>query len=300
VADYKAWKNKESVSFAPVEENYRVLVFSENSKKVKKHNSDPSRTYDMALNQFSGFSETEFEQIFLGSKPELATLPVSADVSNGQGRNLQVISAVATSIDWAAKGKITAIKNQGSCGSCWAFASTAVIEAMYKIKAKTYSLSEQELVDCSYVNSYNGCGGGWPSAAFDYVKLKKLSPTANYPYTATDKNCARVTPTPYTTYPITSYQYVSNNGNCANTKTFLSAQPIAVAVDASGWGSYSSGIFPCKTASINHGVLLVGYDSVGNWKIKNSWGTNWGEKGFIRISSGNGCAVCNYIWKVVV
>lgn len=155
-------------------------------------------------------------------------------------------------------------------------------------------------MDCSYGNTYNGCNGGWPTTAFTYIQGKKIFPTSKYPYKAIDQNCL-TKKIKGTKYPITSSTYVSNAGNCDNTKTQLANGPLTVAVDASGWGWYVSGIFTCTSSSINHAVLLVGYDLNGNWKIKNSWGTNWGESGYIWLSpSGTACAVCSYLWKVAV
>lgn len=152
-------------------------------------------------------------------------------------------------------------------------------------------------MDCSYADSYNGCNGGWPSTAFTYIKNKKIFPTSLYLYTALDQNCKAATIVG-TKYPIVSFTYVYNIvnsvGNCANTKTQLATGPLTVAVDASRWGSYGSGVFQCTTSSINHAVLLVGYDANGNWRIKNSWGTGWGESGYIRLASGNTCGLCQY------
>jgi C1A family cysteine protease len=105
-------------------------------------------------------------------------------------RNLQVIT-VPSSVDWTSV--ITPVKDQGNCGSCWAFATIAAIEAMYKkVKQVTYSFSEQELTDCVYGNSVNGCDGGWPTKAFRYVKNKQILTEASYPYTGKDQNCKKV------------------------------------------------------------------------------------------------------------
>lgn len=169
---------------------------------------------------------------------------------------------------------------------------------MYKkVKQVTYSFSEQELVDCVYGNSVNGCDGGWPTKAFRYVKNKQILTEASYPYTGKDQNCKKVRKTSNTNYPISTYRYLNFAGNCLKAQKKLAIQPLAIAVDASRWGSYSSGIFTCNSVAINHGVLLVGYDANGNWKIKNSWGTNWGENGYIRIGPGNSCSVCGDLWK---
>jgi C1A family cysteine protease len=97
-----------------------------------------------------------------------------------------------------------------------------------------------------------------------------------------------------------SHVYYSLQGDCETTKARLAEQPLAIAVDASDWSFYSSGVLSCTSTTINHGVLLVGYNELGNWHIKNSWGVNWGESGYIWLASGNSCAVCTNLWKVIV
>jgi cathepsin L len=124
VVDYEAWKAEQGMFFPTIEESYRILIFNDKAKIVQMHNADPSRTYDMAVNKFSAYSDSEFEDIFLQTRPEVSTSQ-EIETPQVQGRNLQ--GEVAPAIDWVTKGMITKIKNQGNCGSCWAFGTTAAL-----------------------------------------------------------------------------------------------------------------------------------------------------------------------------
>lgn len=189
-------------------------------------------------------------------------------------------------IDWVSKGGVSGVKNQGSCGSCWAFSATGVMESSAKIKGQVVSLSEQQLVDCSAAEGNHGCNGGWPSNALNYVKAHGISTESEYPYTATTSSCKKTGGN----FHITSF---SSAQGCNGLQNAISAKPISVTVDATNWSKYSSGVFSNCAASINHAVLLVGVVS-NNWKIKNSWGTSWGESGYIRLATGNTCGLCQY------
>jgi C1A family cysteine protease len=148
--------------------------------------------------------------------------------------------------------------------------------------------SEQELVDCSggeYGNQ--GCNGGWMDSAFDYIADNGIAQESDYPYVARDQACKK---TPRALNKIALY--VDTPG-CDNMVNALNRNPVSVAVDASNWSPYRGGVFSNCATNVNHGVLLVGV-SDSYWKIKNSWGTGWGESGFIRIARGNTCAICQY------
>lgn len=231
----------------------------------------------------------------------LTAIPNSkyASDGNGNGRNLQIVSAtvVATSLNWTAKGKVTPVKNQKQCGSCWAFSAIAALESSFFIsKGLNLTLSQQQLVDCSSSYGNYGCNGGWPASAFAYIKAGNITTNATYGYVAKTQTCLKTK----LTLPIYKLVSYSSFTGCTNLKTQVNIRPVSVAVDASYWSGYTSGIFACTTSAINHAVLLVGYQSTGVWIIKNSWGTGWGERGYIRIPAGNSCGVCNYPATVAV
>jgi len=152
---------------------------------------------------------------------------------------------------------------------------------------KSVSLSEQQLVDCSGPQGNHGCNGGWPSSALNYVKAYGIASESEYPYVAATRSCQKNGGS----FKISGYASASG---CTGLQNAIQSRPISVTVDATNWSSYKSGIFGNCASSINHAVLLVGVVG-GNWKIKNSWGTGWGESGFIRLNgSGSTCGVCSY------
>jgi cathepsin L len=190
-------------------------------------------------------------------------------------------------VDWTTKAGVTPVKNQGACGSCWAFSATGVMESWALVNKKgTFDLSEQQLMDCSGSFGNQGCNGGLPYLALQYVKVGGITIESSYPYTARQGKCQKNGGS----FTIPGIQQVKG---CTALATGIATRPISVTVDATNWSGYRTGIFNNCATNINHAVLLVGVIS-NNWKIKNSWGAGWGEKGFIRLSPGNTCAVCAY------
>jgi len=192
------------------------------------------------------------------------------------------------SIDWAEKGKLTPIKNQEQCGSCWAFAATETVESRYAIAANTAPivLSPQAMVNCVQnphsCGGTGGCEGATEELGFNLTVSKGLPRLEDLPYTGQDGTCK-----PYkAAVKATGYIKVKENDGLA-LETALSQGPVAVTVDASDWDMYGGGIFTgCSAkgaADLDHGVQAVGY-SKDYWKIRNSWGADWGEQGFILIS----------------
>ena len=206
-------------------------------------------------------------------------------------KSLPNVKELPAEVDWVAKGAVTPVKNQGQCGSCWSFSTTGSVEGAWFIKTgELVSLSEQQLVDCSGPEGNQGCNGGMMDNAFQYIiKNGGICSEANYSYTATQGNCETCTPVA----KISSYVDVTPN----NTQSLMMAvaqQPVSVAVEADGldWQFYFGGIVTDSCGlNLDHGVLVVGYgtdSSAGDyWKVKNSWGQDWGEQGYIRIGRGS-------------
>lgn len=272
---FAAWKAEYGFSFTEEEDQYRQQVFAENVKAIENHN-DPS--YTVAINQFTGLTQEEFQQTYLSLIPAERTGKTHIDY------NINV-----DDIDWVAKGAVSPIKDQGQCGSCWAFSAVGNLEGVNEIATKSMkTFSEQQLVDCSRAQGNQGCNGGWMDQAFQYVKAKGITTEDQYPYKAVDQKCK-----------IDGGDFKINKiidvpkANCDSLLNALMIEPISVAVDATNWSSYSSGIFSNCRKNLNHGVLLVGYKSGSNYVVKNSWGTRWGEKGYIRLALQDTCGICD-------
>ena len=198
---------------------------------------------------------------------------------------------------------VSNVKNQGSCGSCWAFSSTGVLEANMRLNNYTVTrLSEQELVDCSKENF--GCDGGLMHLAFDYcIENKGLTSNELYPYKAVDDNCKCNNSNKLLREigsNITKYKFTIPKSKYDLMKS-LQNGPICIAIDANSYifRFYKSGIIdmPLKSSEINHAVILTGYDCYENgtyWIIQNSWGENWGDNGYVKLKAidGEGILSC--------
>lgn len=264
---------------------YRFGVFQQNLALIEEHNSQ-NLSYTLGVNQFADLTSVEFEKIYLGYIPREAPRNEASEEELGV--------PAAGEIDWFAKGAVTPIKDQAQCGSCWAFSTTGSMEsAVYLKKGTLLSLSEQQLVDCSGSAGNQGCNGGLMDNAFKWIiQNKGLGSEASYPYTARDGTCKRVD----SVATITSYKDVPAKSE-SGLQAALATQPVSIAVDARKWQLYRTGVFDgCSTLiQLDHGVLAVGVsESNGYWLVKNSWGTTWGEKGFIRLKKGkNECGLSN-------
>lgn len=279
---FDEWKAQYGANWAKTEEFYRRAIFERNIQEIERHNADKTQTYTKGINQFTVLTQEEF------AATHLSGVAIPKGVQTAPMMVGLALNADSNDIDWTTKGGVSPVKNQGQCGSCWAFSATGVMEAVAKIGGQTVSLSEQQLVDCSRPQGNQGCNGGWPSSALNYVKASGIASESQYPYTAKDGACKMQGGS----FKIGGYKSASGCNGLVNA---INASPVSVTVDATNWSSYRSGSFSNCATGINHAVLLVGIVG-GNWKIKNSWGTSWGESGFIRLanSGSNTCGVCAY------
>lgn len=195
------------------------------------------------------------------------------------------MTPINADIDWTTKGMVSPIKNQGSCGSCWAFSATGIMESWALSKGQKANLSEQQLVDCSKKYGNDGCNGGFNYQGLNYVKDKGIASESEYPYTAKTGTC-KVDGGSF------KIGKVNKIKGCNQIQDSIQSRPTGVSADATNWSRYSSGIFNNCGRNLNHDILLVGLTST-YYKIKNSWGPSWGEQGYIRLAPGNTCGVCD-------
>merc|ERR1711998_150896 len=192
--------------------------------------------------------------------------------------------ALAGSVDWTTKGAVTPVKNQGQCGSCWAFSTTGGLEGAWQIASGNLaSLSEQQFVDCSKANS--GCNGGLMDNGFKFAEGTAIATEDSYAYTGRDGSCKSSFTTAIPQGGVTGYKDVSNSASAL--QSALNNNPVSVAIEAdqSVFQMYTSGTITSGCGSnLDHGVLAVGYD--GNTiKVKNSWGSSWGMNGYVNIDA---------------
>ncbi|KAL3741710.1 hypothetical protein ACJRO7_017217 [Eucalyptus globulus] len=270
-----------------VEKAKRYEIFKENVKRINAFNNGKDVGYKMAVNKFADLTNEEFRASYTGYKRRPTRVLSSGEKKPFKYANF---TAIPAALDWRTKKAVTPVKDQGGCGSCWAFSAVAAMEGITMIKkGKLVPLSVQELVDCD--DNDDGCMGGFMDSAFEFIVSNGgLTTEANYPYQGIDGTC-NTAKTANQAASITGYQDVPAN----NEKALLQAvanQPVSVAIEGGGYNFqfYSSGVFTgsCGT-DIDHAVTAVGYGKTSGsggtkyWLMKNSWGTGWGEKGYMRI-----------------
>jgi len=251
--------------------------------------------YKLGLNQFAHLTLIEFTALHLGYAKTKFNVP-SKNTTGKVCDNKGPLTA-PDEIDWDVQGKVTKVKNQGRCGSCWAFSATGAIESVLALTTgELDELSEQQLVDCSTAYGNQGCNGGEMYKAFNYVADHGIVLETDYPYTAVDGKCN--IPANATTFLISGYRNVTANTSDA-LKSAVAKNPVSVGVQAASsvFQLYKSGVLTGDGCGIelDHGVLAVGYGTLNGtafWRVKNSWGPSWGNKGYILIERREGPGTC--------
>ena len=298
-AQFDTFKTRFFKKYENLEElEKRFQIFRTNVRNIILHNLDFKQNFTMGINQFTDLTAEEFKAQFVsGLKKEVGG-------SYGCKSFSSSASGAPDAIDWRKKDAVTSVKNQGQCGSCWTFSATGAMEGAWAISTKQLvDLSEQELVDCATGKAYgsHGCNGGQMEGAFKYMVEHGQCTDASYPYTSgvsktggTCKTCSAVAHA-LSCSDVTPNDQISLKGAVAQ-------QPVAIAIEADTkyFQSYSGGILTsseCGT-TLDHGVLIVGYGQENGqkyWTVKNSWGTSWGDQGYVKIArseSTNDAGIC--------
>ena len=273
-AQFTLWKLENGKVYSGSENEYRLTVFYENIKEIQSLN-DNSESATFSVNKFADLTFEEFKARHTGFK-QIGTGTPSTELS---------LDEVPASINWVKKGAVTSIKNQEQCGGCWAFATAAALEGYQFItKNKLESLSMQQLIDCSSAYGNEGCDGGLPSQAYQYVIKKGIELNSEYPFTQQTDKC-KYDPSKVV-FRIGGFRRVQKYNN-AQLKAAVAQQPVSVGVDSRGLQFYSGGILKQNCGQfLDHTVVIVGYgtqDGTPFWLVKNSWGVAWGEEGYFQV-----------------
>ncbi|KAK2843710.1 hypothetical protein Q7C36_011925 [Tachysurus vachellii] len=299
--EFHAWKLEFGKIYKSAEEeSQRKNTWLENRKLVLVHNMLADQgimSYRLGMTYFADMDNQEYRQsVFkgcLGSFNKTKKHNAATFLRQAGG------AVLPDSVDWRDKGYVTEVKDQKQCGSCWAFSATGSLEGQtFRKTGKLVSLSEQQLVDCSWKYGNMGCGGGLMDQAFDYIKDNKgIDTEDSYPYEATDGDCRFNPDTVGAT--CTGYVDITSEDENALQEAVATIGPVSVAIDAGhiSFQLYVSGIYnepECSSMDLDHGVLAVGYGKDNGkdyWLVKNSWGLDWGDNGYIKIQLSSGLKV---------
>ncbi|NXC92296.1 CATS protein, partial [Cercotrichas coryphoeus] len=300
---WELWKKTYGKEYRPQvgmdEDSLRRLTWEKNLWLVTLHNLEHSlglRSYTLGMNHLGDMTSEEVAASLTG-------LQLRPRPRRNSGFASRRLGDIPEALDWRDKGCVTSVKNQGACGSCWAFSAVGALEAQVKLKTgNLVSLSAQNLVDCSGMYGNKGCAGGFMTEAFQYIiDNGGIESEESYPYTAQNGTCrynasARAA-------SCSRFLELPEGDEAALREAVATVGPVAVAIDATrpSFFLYHSGVFddPQCSQEVNHGVLVVGYGSLENkeyWLVKNSWGVWFGDAGYIRMArnASNLCGIASY------
>ncbi|XP_012684956.1 cathepsin S, ortholog 1 [Clupea harengus] len=295
------WKAEHSKVYPnQAEEAHRKLIWEKTAQEVLRHNQDASQglhSFMLGLNHLADLTTDEANKMLSCLKPEDPSLH----------RNMTftplMVGPLPEKVDWVERGLVSAVQNQGTCGSCWAFSSAGALEAQMKHRTGQLTpLSQQNLVDCSVAYGNHGCRGGYLSKSFIYViQNKGIDSAGFYPYEQREGKC-RYSIRGRAGYCM-GFRILPARNEKALQQTVANIGPVSVGINAMlpSFHHYRGGIYSdsqCNPKITNHAVLVVGYGTENGqdyWLVKNSWGTAWGEKGYVRMARNkNQCGISNF------
>jgi cathepsin L len=301
--DWESWKLSNNKSYSSiVEEKFRMKIFMENKARIARHNQRAHLGDESFLLQMNHLGDQLHHEVTSSRNGySKGLLKKSGAKSLAASFIMPDHICMPESVDWRTKGAVTPVKNQGACGSCWAFSATGALEGQnFRKTGKLVSLSEQNLIDCSAKYGNNGCEGGLMDFAFQYIKENHgIDTEESYPYEAEDDKCR------YSKKNVgasdVGFVDIKAGDEEALRKAVATVGPVSIAIDASheSFQFYSNGVYRepnCTPDGLDHGVLIVGYGTENGhdfWLVKNSWGTTWGEQGYMKMArnKGNMCGV---------
>lgn len=281
-SEFQAFLSHHGKQYSGEEYSKRFEIFRDNLSFIRIHNAQ-AKDWILGVNQFADLSFTEFKARYTPLEFTDKKIKKISEIQVG-------VEGIPSSVDWRAKGAVSPVKNEGACfGGSYAFSGVGAIEGIWNITGNPLVvLSEQEILDCSggsYGNA--GCKFGIMDNVFEYVIAKGITSDSNYPFKASSGTCNGGDVTKIVA-EISDYQDVQEKNSTA-LLIAASQQPVSVAVqaDQTSWQFYKGGVVTNNCGNNpDHAVLIVGYSTVKNpnyWILKNSWGADWGEQGYIRI-----------------
>jgi len=275
------------------ERGHRMSVYNANKKYIDRHNARPSATYKLAMNKYGDYTQAELKNLM---RPTPST-PRSQSKNRATATHVDKDKDLPTYVNWVERGAVNPPKDQGICGSCWTFGTTGTLEGAWFLKTgNLVSLSEQQINDCAWTEGNSACDGGEASGALQWViDNGGIAFEQTYRYIMLDHFCNTEDRSSGVT--IKGYVNITSGSEKALTDAIANHGPIGVAIDAShpSFTFYSSGVYnepQCKSGvdDLDHEVLAVGYgteDGKDYYLVKNSWSTNWGDEGYIKMSRNN-------------
>jgi KDEL-tailed cysteine endopeptidase len=289
---WEEWKNEFGMAFNGEEEATRQSVYEANVATIEAENAK-GQGYTLGVNQFAHLTEDEFIAQYTCGADGCAS-DTRSDAHMGELE----IGEFADTVDWTTvDGIVNPVKDQGQCGSCWAFSAVGAVESAHALAASELKdLAEQQVVDCSHNGGSQGCNGGFNQYAIEYIGTAGAAKQSDYPYKAADGTCQDSSVAKdLKAGVVTGYSSVTKSND--GLRSAVNTQPVSVTVKAGlSWQLYRKGVLSNQCGVLgrpNHAVIAVGYDA-DTFKIRNSWGASWGEAGHVRLSTADSDPFCLY------